>query len=190
MINRISSESPYYILMLSLVHAMIYSRSRRIKYLPSYSSFFCKFLLCCVISVLVKYPFEGERPDRQDYTLPLGWKKILSLSEVKGFKRALAVPSNSHSSLLVQPVLEVYDIPTTLKQIKNRYFPRSGTPSSHSVIGGYLSGRLVKIGYYKTGLLPLIIPIGRVLYRHHYTYQVIIGYAIGYIISRVRGIGY
>ncbi|KAI5190683.1 hypothetical protein NEMIN01_1148 [Nematocida minor] len=185
MIDTLCCESPYYILILSLVYAMIFNRSKSLKYIPSINSFFFRFACCCIISVLVKYPFNGPRPEKKEYLMPEGWYKILNLSSVNGYSRILITPERMNKRLRVQPTLELYNIPVSFSQIKNRYLPRTGTPSSHSVISGYLMGKMVKMQYNPVlAALPMVIPIARVVYKHHYVYQVLLGLGIGYLLNK------
>lgn len=159
MIDTICSEFPYYVLILSFIHAMLFNRSNLVKCIPARNSFFFRFAFCCLISILVKYPFNGPRPRTRKNRKALLQKK-------------------RKSGLL--------NLPVVFSQLKNKYGPTTGTPSSHSVVSGYLIAKLFKLQY-STGisLFLLIIPISRIIYKHHYTYQVLIGLSIGWILNRV-----
>ncbi|KAI5167220.1 hypothetical protein NEIRO03_1749 [Nematocida sp. AWRm78] len=178
MIDGLCSNFPYYLLIGSFTHAIVFNRGKHIKYLPSHNSFFFHYLTCCIISVLIKYPFNGNRPLHNN--IPQGWYKLLSLPPVYGYTRTVVYKYTSNI-LHIQPTLDILNIPISISSIKNRYFS-SGTPSSHSIISGYLISILYRYKYNKIiVILPILIPISRVMYKHHYTYQVVMGLIMGYL---------
>ncbi|EIJ89477.1 hypothetical protein NEPAR06_2357 [Nematocida parisii] len=182
MIDGLCSNFPYYLLIGSFTHAVVFNRSKRIKYLPSHNTFFCHYFICCIISVLIKCLFNGHRPVSSN--IPQGWYKLLSLPPVYGYARTVVYKYTSNI-LRIQPTLDILNIPIGISSIKNRYF-KSGTPSSHSIISGYLISTLYRYKYNKiTVILPILIPISRVIHKHHYIYQVVLGVIIGYLLELI-----
>ncbi|EHY66704.1 hypothetical protein NERG_00344 [Nematocida ausubeli] len=178
-LDVISSEAPYGILVLLFIHGMLFCRSKKYP-IPSSTAFFWKYFGCCIMSVLAKYPFNGDRPAVvKEYTIPKGWAEsapIPSLFSMSGIK---AFPTHVNTQLKTQPSLDVFSIPQSLSQIKRRYLSNAGTPSSHSFVSGYLICKLWRTKYYALSAAVILIPVGRVLYKHHYVYQVLIGMVIG-----------
>ncbi|KAH9387161.1 uncharacterized protein NEMAJ01_2057 [Nematocida major] len=180
MIDTICSEFPYYVFIASFVYSMVFERSKRIKAVPSGRSFFARFALCCVVSVLVKYPFNGDRPGVSGPAIPSRWKHSKTLSDLDGIERVVIEPKSHAGMLLEQPKRDVLHIPVSFSQLKNRLLPSTGTPSSHSVVSGYLTARMLESGCNPVlSLCPMIVPVARVVYGHHYVYQVVLGVFVG-----------
>ncbi|KAI5187478.1 hypothetical protein NEHOM01_2208 [Nematocida homosporus] len=183
----ICDNFPYLVLLGALGHGLIFYRSGRIKVLPGLDSWFWQIFGCCMLSVLLKYGFGGARPRDSNFEIPSGWHKLQDLPPLNGHHRILIGPLERYAFLQSQPVREVYNLPLSLARLKSRYGPSSGTPSSHSVLAGYLmqqryrlsKGRPIVIG------LGLILGGSRILYQHHYPYQVGLGMIIGYIIGTI-----
>ncbi|KAI5180542.1 hypothetical protein NEOKW01_0846 [Nematocida sp. AWRm80] len=180
---------PYYLLGVSFVYSMVYCRSTRLKVLPSCTSFFCRLIMCYAFSILIKYPFSGERPENKEYSIPKGWMKVSNLPAVSRTKRILIAPEYYNKYLEKQPLREVHNLPLSLSKIKARYGPCSGTPSSHGIVSGYLFSKVIlikNIFFRLTGIIiTLTMTLSRVFYKYHYPYQVLIGTIIGALIGQV-----
>ncbi|OAG29591.1 hypothetical protein NEDG_00724 [Nematocida displodere] len=187
LIRTLCNNSPYFLLSLTFGYGVVARRKRLLKVLPSIDAFFWKLLACSIISVLSKYLFNGPRPECKTYTIPEGWVKKGGLSSAGRFTRILIEPKAEHAFLKMQPLREVYSMPLSLFQLKSRYTPNTGTPSSHSVLSGYVFAKSLRARTLGgVGIcFSLAVSLSRIFYRYHYFYQVAIGLGIGVLVERL-----
>ncbi|KAI5172853.1 hypothetical protein NEFER03_1869 [Nematocida sp. LUAm3] len=144
--------------------------------------FFINLLSCCVLSVLLKYVFSGERPSTG---IPGNWKKtedlLYSSEQNSKFKGNITITPKIHYEYLeMQPIKEIFVIPG-LSEIKHKIFPRSGTPSSHSFLSGFLiyNNLSKKRRNLISFLLLVFLSYSRILFSYHFSYQVFLGVFLG-----------
>lgn len=151
--------------------------------------FFLNLLSCCVLSLLLKCLFAGERPSIkiQDNWQPL---ESISLNRGRGktSKRSLTItPGTPYEALRMQPVKEIFS-PPSLSEIKEKLLPFSGTPSSHSFLSGFLMEELLskkRAPFVRLSVL-LFLSYSRILFSFHFPYQVILGVLLGALYGRVK----
>ncbi|KAI5189278.1 hypothetical protein NECID01_0473 [Nematocida sp. AWRm77] len=186
----ISENFPYALLAGSFVHALLFTRSARTKILPSSRAFFWGVLSCCVFSVLLKYLFAGKRPAEADRcrALPDGWTVSKVFTTNTGTPAVAIVHKKTFACLEDQPLREIYTLPVSFSNLKTRYGPSSGTPSSHSVLAGYLINKSISAGKHTALFLsiPVLVALSRVAYGFHYPYQVLLGMGFGFAFGYIQ----
>lgn len=197
-IDRICGASPYIIFLWALaasaVHRKTHSQAPPGKSI--FSFWFTYQLFCCALfGVLTKYILPGERPRINPSKTPPGWIKI----EIPpgGRNKALTFLVREKAFLQIEcpSIREPFCLPMSLSEIKRRYAPGSAMPSTHSIISGYIFIKSVKVirwanwankPYQNNQITHLIllfasvcVAASRVIYKHHYPGQVIIGFILG-----------
>jgi len=189
MINAVCEYFPHLVVVGTFWHGVLYCPSKRAKILPGNGSIFWKVLLCSVFSVLVKYLFSGERPKEKKHAVKRFWREYGAEGQeadeqMKTGRTCRKTLVCDHIPCLeMQPKRDLIDLPLSPKDLKRKYFPKSGTPSSHSVFSGYLLCVSHSLRKFRAAfrLANILVIFSRVHYGHHYAYQALMGGAIGYL---------
>lgn len=136
-----------------------------------------RLLICATFSVLAKYMFSATRPECAEKA------SCHASLEASAAGREQARIEGLHIPLQYLFCRREKLLLVGIEDLKRRHMPTSGFPSSHSVLFGYLLSASLKEREEKRGWFPyviyLLIPLSRIYYCKHYTYQVVFGVLLG-----------
>lgn len=183
----ISNNLPYGLVLAALGHGLLRNRSTQSKVLPARGAFFWRLLACCLLSVLLKYLFQGARPELAGCRAPPGWVVLRQRRLDDRLTGWVITRTPPCPFLAEQPTREIYQLPLSLANLKSRYGPTSGTPSSHSVLSGYLVKKSLSAPTRSLVLAGLssLLGLSRIVYRCHYPYQVVLGAGCGFVFGLI-----